>query len=125
MNGDSSRLYIPALGPLYDSLRDYAYPLIRITAGLMLMPHGAQKLFAVWGGPGMGGVTGMLTRMNVPMPEVFAWVIALLEFFGGALIAVGFLTRPIAAMATIQMFFVIYLAHMARGYFSPGIEFPL
>ena len=34
--------FIARLAPL-------GYPLIRITAGLMLMPHGAQKLFGWFG----------------------------------------------------------------------------
>jgi uncharacterized membrane protein YphA (DoxX/SURF4 family) len=35
-----------------------AYPLMRVTTGLLLMPHGAQKLFGLFGGYGLTG-TGM------------------------------------------------------------------
>ena len=50
----SSRLIIPALGGLYESLSRFSYPIIRICAGLFAMPHGAQKLFGMYGGSAQG-----------------------------------------------------------------------
>ena len=41
-----SRYYIPALGNLYASLDRYMLPMLRIALGLILIPHGCQKLFA-------------------------------------------------------------------------------
>ncbi|MEE2798955.1 MAG: DoxX family protein, partial [Pseudomonadota bacterium] len=38
---------------IFERLAPLGYPLIRITAGLMLMPHGAQKLFGWFGGYGL------------------------------------------------------------------------
>ena len=38
---------------IFEPLAPLGYPLIRITAGLMLMPHGAQKLFGWFGGYGL------------------------------------------------------------------------
>jgi len=36
---------IPALAPITDALSPLAEPMIRIAAGLLLVPHGTQKLF--------------------------------------------------------------------------------
>ena len=49
------RRIIPALGALYDALSPLALPMIRVTAGLLLLPHGCQKLFGWFGGKGMQG----------------------------------------------------------------------
>ena len=38
-----------------ERLAPLAYPLVRIAAGLMLVPHGAQKLFGWFGGHGRTG----------------------------------------------------------------------
>jgi putative oxidoreductase len=45
-----SRYYIPVLGNLYASLDRFMLPLLRIVLGLILIPHGAQKLFGWFGG---------------------------------------------------------------------------
>src|SRR4051812_44907138 len=36
------RLYIPALGGLYNATRDFAEPILRIVLGAVLIPHGCQ-----------------------------------------------------------------------------------
>src|SRR3546814_9517820 len=41
----STRLYIPALRPLYDAFAPLAWPLARFIVGVLLMPHGWGKLF--------------------------------------------------------------------------------
>ena len=41
---------IPALRNVQERMGSYGEPLIRVTAGLLLMPHGAQKLFGLFGG---------------------------------------------------------------------------
>ena len=45
-----NRYYIPALGSLYASLDRYMLPMLRIVLGVILIPHGCQKLFGMFGG---------------------------------------------------------------------------
>ena len=70
----------------------------------------------------------MVTVLGLPMPLAWAYLIGILECFGGAALAVGFLTRPIALMLTVE-FAVITYWHSGNGYVfsSPhgGYEYPL
>ena len=48
---------------------DLALLILRVVVGLTIAAHGAQKLFGVWGGPGMAGFTGWLASMRLtPAP---------------------------------------------------------
>src|SRR5918998_4014083 len=76
---EGSRLYIPALGRLYVGLADLAWLLLRLTVGLTLVPHGMQKAFGAFGGPGMAGVAGMFEKMGYPAPTLLAWLVMLTE----------------------------------------------
>ncbi len=121
------RYFIPPLGGLYDKVSDLALPLVRVTAGLLLMPHGAQKLFAWFGGGGLGGTAGFFGNIGLEPALFWAVVVGCVEFFGGALLALGLFTRPVAAAVTIQMIYLVVLVHLNNGLFwnNGGIEYPL
>ena len=73
----------PATGTL-DKLSMLAYPLIRVTTGLLLMPHGAQKLFGWFGGYGLSGTGAYFGDTLGMQPGIlFALIAGLIEFFGG------------------------------------------
>ena len=75
---------IPVLEPLYQKLAPFGAPLIRVSAGLMLMPHGAQKLFGWFGGYGLEGTAGFFAGDLGLEPGIFwAALVASTEFFGG------------------------------------------
>ncbi len=115
-----NRLMIPALGGLYGKLERYSWPLVRITAGAMLAPHGAMKLFG-----GMDGLIGWFASMG--LPPALAWYVACLEFAGGILLAAGLLTRLVAAQIAGLMAVIIFLVHWGNGYLwtNGGYEYPL
>ena len=105
---------------------DAALLLIRLMLAAVFMFHGAQKLFGSFEGPGMAAWTESLTKMQVPMPAVAAWVSALTEFGGGLLVAIGLLTRLVTIPMIINMAVAIIMVH--PGAFSSqkgGMEFPL
>ena len=62
------------------------------------------------------GLVSLMTRVTESQRGGFAAIILLL--------AIGLFTRPAAALLAIQFVFVTYF-HSARGFFSPGLEFPL
>jgi putative oxidoreductase len=68
-----TRLFIPALAPLYRGLSHLSYPMIRFFTGLILMPHGAQKLFGWFGGNGLQATAeGFATHLGLEPGMLFA-----------------------------------------------------
>ncbi len=130
MTDDSTktRLIVPALGPLYANLSRRSYPLIRAATGLILMPHGAQKLFGWFGGHGLEGTGGFFAQ-NLGLEPGVAWaaLVGGTEFFGGLFVALGLLTRPAALGVAIVMAVAVFAVHLPNGSFASqgGYEYPL
>ena len=130
MSNDTAdiRLIIPALAPLYANLSRWSYPIIRFFTGLILVPHGAQKLFGWFGGYGLEGTGGWFAENLGLEPGMFwAGLVGGTEFFGGLLIAVGLLTRPAAVGIFIIMTVAVFAVHLPNGFFwsAGGYEYPL
>ncbi|MGH7713192.1 MAG: DoxX family protein [Gemmatimonadaceae bacterium] len=108
--------------PLTSKRIDAALAILRLVVGTVFIVHGAQKLF-IWGLPQT--VSGF-TQMGVPLPNVVAPLVAVLELFGGVLLIAGLLTRLVALGLTIDMLSALFLVHLPNGFFVPnGIEFVL
>lgn len=110
-----------------ERLAPLAYPMVRIAIGLILMPHGAQKLFGWFGGYGLTGTAGYFGGTLGLEPGIaFALVAGIIEFFGGLALALGLLTRPIALVVTAFLATTITF-HLSNGFFwtAGGIEYPL
>ncbi|MCH8810128.1 MAG: DoxX family protein [Proteobacteria bacterium] len=123
-----TRLIIPALGPLHAKLSRWSYPLIRAATGLMLMPHGAQKLFGWFGGYGLEGTGGYFAQNLGLEPGLFwAALVGGVEFFGGLFLALGLLTRPAALAIVVIMAVAVITVHLPNGFFwnAGGYEYPL
>jgi putative oxidoreductase len=86
----------------------YLYAIMRIVVGFLFTCHGAQKLFGVLGGLGPSGESALLFSLMG-----FAGVI---EFFGGLLIIVGWLTGYVAFIASGEMAVAYFMAHHPRGF---------
>ena len=85
-----------------------AHALLRIGAGILFMQHGAQKLLGWFGGVGdTPGVTvPLFSQMGLA---------GVLELFGGLLIVLGLLTRPVALVLMLEMIAAFFIAHLPRG----------
>jgi putative oxidoreductase len=112
--------------PLAERVGVYADAMVRLTAGLLLMPHGAQKLFGLFGGPGLDAARTMF-ETKLGLPPWLAVLAGIIEFFGGAMLALGIFTRPVALIIAAQLFFVVFVVHWRAGLFAMngGFEFPL
>ncbi|MCB9948404.1 MAG: DoxX family protein, partial [Rhodospirillaceae bacterium] len=119
-------LFIPALSGLYAGLAPLAAAAPRVAAGLLLMPHGAQKLFGAFGGYGLDGTGQFMASIGLEPGWLFALAAGLVEFVGGALLALGLLTRP-AAVAVAVLLGVTITVHWPNGLFwtDMGFEYPL
>jgi putative oxidoreductase len=123
----SSRLYLPALAGLYESLWDWVWLVLRVAVGLIFAAHGLWKL-GYLGGPGIAGVIGFFDKVGYTPGSLWAPTVAGVEIVCGILIAIGFLTRPAALIALIEMLFVVHY-HSRVGFWhnlpGAGIEYPL
>jgi len=101
--------------------------LIRLVVGLLLVGHGAQKLFGWFGGYGPKGTGGWMESIGIK-PGVFMAVAAgLMELLGGALFTVGLLTPLAALLITATMLGAIFKVHGPNGIWATanGYEYPL
>ena len=116
-----SRLIFPRLRGFYDWAEPFSWALIRITAGLILIPHGWPKL--------MMGVTATaqmaLVKRGIAPAEPLAVVLITLETLGGLCVALGLFTRFWAAGITIEMMVIVYQYLPKFGWTGPGYEYPL
>ena len=81
-------------------LEQYAILLIRVSIGLFFAISGGNKLFVAGG---TKPVYDTLVKAKVPFPRQTAYFVASVEFVGGSMVAVGFLSSPACAALMIDM----------------------
>jgi putative oxidoreductase len=115
---DSTRITFPA-GIVRALLRteDGVAPLIaRLALGLVMLPHGLQKVFGWFGGYGFEGTMGFLTG-QVGLPWVVAFLVILIESLGAVALIVGALGRLAALGMVALMAGAVATTHLANGFF--------
>lgn len=90
--------------------------ILRLTLGLVMFPHGAQKLLGWFGGFGFDGTMGFFTQ-KMGLPWLIALLIIIGESFGSVALLAGFLTRFTAASLAVIMLGAIALVHLPNGFF--------
>lgn len=80
----------------------------------MIFYAGYIKLVVI----GPGAVAPFFAAEGIPLAGFFAWAITLLEFFGGAVLVLGLLTRPVAALLSINMIVALLLVSIEIGFMS-------
>src|SRR6185369_15419255 len=94
------------LSSLFQSLvatgDSFAPLFLRVALGVMMFPHGAQKLLGWFGGYGFTGSMGYFTG-TVGTPYVVGLLVILGEFFGSLLLIAGLGTRFAAASLVLIM----------------------
>ena len=78
------------------------YAVMRIVVALLFACHGAQKLFGVLGGQQVE----LASKLGLA---------GIIELVGGVMIAIGFLTGTAAFIASGEMAYAYFTAHMPRG----------
>ncbi len=81
-------------------LEQYAILLVRVSIGLFFAISGANKLFA---SGGLKPVYETLVKAKIPFPHLMAYFVSGVEFVGGSLLALGFLSSPASAALLIDM----------------------
>jgi putative oxidoreductase len=101
--------------PLFHTNQDSAPLIARVAAGVVMFPHGAQKVLGWFGGPGFAGIMGMLHAMHVP--AAIAVLDPIAEFFGAIALVIGLLSRVAALGILCVMLTAVGLVHYANGFF--------
>jgi len=89
--------------------------LLRLTLGLVMFPHGAQKLFGWFGGYGLSGTLHHFTE-TMGIPFIFALLAILAESLGALALMAGFLTR-LCALGIGAVMLVAMGMHWENGFF--------
>jgi putative oxidoreductase len=82
------------------NLEQYAILLVRVSIGLFFAISGANKLFVAGG---IKPVYETLVQAKVPFPHQTAYFVSGVEFVGGSLLALGFLSSVASVALLIDM----------------------
>ena len=81
---------------LFGTPDTWTFIILRILLGLVIFPHGAQKLLGWFGGYGFTGTMNYFTE-TVGLPWIIGFLVIVIEFFGSIALIAGIGTRIIAA----------------------------
>jgi len=100
---------------------------VRLAVGILFMAHGAQKLFAWFGGYGLEGTAGWMTSIGLEPGLLMATLAGSAEFFGGLFLVLGLLVRPAGLVLAVTMLVAIFTVHFENGLFmsNNGYEYAL
>ena len=101
---------------LFETDEGWVGLMLRLTLGLVMLPHGAQKLLGWFGGYGFAGTMGFFTE-TMHLPWVIAFLVVVGEFFGSLALLAGLLTRFSAASLGVIMLGAIVTVHLPHGFF--------
>ena len=99
---NNERLYFPVLGGTYRALSGPAIVLMRVVCGVALMTHGWGKI------QDPSALVGMVGGIGFQPAILWAWLLAITEFFGGLFLAIGLFTRFWAAAITFLLLVTVY-----------------
>jgi putative oxidoreductase len=122
---------IRPLGRLYDGTRDLSWPLVRLTAGGMLLVHGVMKVMPMaekgFTATITAFATGSMARRGIEPALPAAYAIFFLETVGALMIMLGLFTRFIAVALAVEFAIVTFVAHWPLGFAAArgGWEYPL
>jgi putative oxidoreductase len=80
--------------------QDLGLLLLRATVGAILVAHGLQKAFGIWGGQGLDSFKNSLSDMGYQHADVLTYVAAGTQMAAGVLLVLGLFT-PLAAAAAL------------------------
>jgi putative oxidoreductase len=108
---------------------DIALFILRLTAAIVMWPHGAQKALGLFGGYGIPATVAGMNHMGIPV--VLVYLVIAVEFLGPIALALGVFTRLAALGIAVDMAVAAYMVHLPNGFFmnfagnqkGEGIEF--
>jgi putative oxidoreductase len=113
---DRPLLLFPSFGRLYAAIAPVSNALMRVVAGGLLAVHGWPKIQDPFRN------VEMVERLGFVPGTVWSPMLAGTEFFGGLLLALGFLTRPAAVAATVVLLVTVWFHGIVQSQGLSGAE---
>jgi putative oxidoreductase len=108
---------LPTRRPLmWNGGTDIGLLLLRFAVGGTFFAHGMQKVFGMWGGPGVAGFARSLEGFGYEQATTLSWVGGIAELVAGAFVVLGLVT-PLAAAALLAIKINAVLVKMGSGFF--------
>lgn len=104
------------INKLFRTNESYTPLILRVLLGLVIFPHGAQKLLGWFGGYGFSGTMSFFTE-TVGLPWVMGFLVIILESIGAIALITGIGTRIIALSYVLLALGIIFTSHIQNGYF--------
>lgn len=101
---------------LFKTNDDWTGLFLRLTIGIVLFPHGAQKLLGWFGGYGFTGTMQFFTDTK-GLPWIIGFLVIILEFFGSLLLIAGLGSRILSAAFILLSIGIILTSHIQNGFF--------
>ncbi len=105
-----------ALLTLFKTNDSFTLLIARLTLGLVMFPHGAQKALGWFGGYGLSGTMNMFTG-HMHIPALFALLAIAAEFAGSIGLIAGFFSRVSAFGIAVTMLVAACMVHASNGFF--------
>jgi putative oxidoreductase len=123
----SSRYFIPAFSGIYASCDALVLAALRVGLGVVLIPHGCQKLFGMFGGMGLTANAALFDKLGYSPGIFWGTLVGCTEVVAGCLMVLGLFTRLAAIPVVIFMLAAIHFTATANGFFwgKGGMEYPL
>jgi putative oxidoreductase len=96
--------------------KEFSGTILRVLLGVVIFPHGAQKLLGWFGGGGFNASMRMF-ESNFHIPTIFALLAILAESVGAVALITGFFTRIAALAISVNMLVAVALVHGKVGFF--------
>ncbi|ALC17856.1 putative membrane protein YphA, DoxX/SURF4 family [Desulfuromonas soudanensis] len=104
------------LNKLLATKDDFSTTTLRVTLGVVMFPHGAQKLLGWFGGHGFSGTMHHFTE-TMGIPYLFALLAVLAESFGALGLIAGLFTRVAAFGIGATIGVAALMGHVKYGFF--------
>jgi putative oxidoreductase len=101
---------------IFGTQNDYTGLIMRLALGGVMLPHGLQKVFGMFGGAGLQATMNTFTaKLGLPAPV--AVLVILAESAGALGLIFGFCTRLCALGIALVMGGAIFFVHGRHGFF--------
>lgn len=102
---------------------------LRLALAAVFVAHGGNKMFGLFGGPGIGAgglstTAAFFGSLSLTPPFMLAVAQASLELVGGILLVFGLLTRWISIALAVSMGIAIWKVHFHWGFFLNWMNAP-